>query len=134
MKYEIIKLGVDKYQLKYKDKVIDFKSDINTTAKMQKATKLGRLEMLKDLAKEGIAIDSFVITQKKDGKTYVDASNKKALEQAYIEDKMTQIFDEICKEKLGLDLQSLINDIELNEDEIELFAERLGKALTGKLP
>lgn len=134
MKYEIIKLGIDKYQLKYKDKKIEFKSDIEVTRKMQQATKLGRLEMLKDLANEGMAIDTFVITQKKDGKTYVDASNKKALEQAYIEDKMAQIFDEICKDKLGTDLQSLINDIDLNEDEIELFAERLGKALIGKTP
>lgn len=134
MKYEILKLGIDKYQLKYGDKKIDFKSDIEITRKMQQATKLGRLEMLKDLAKEGMAIDTFIITQKKDGKTYVDASNKKALEQAYIDDKMAQIFDEICKDKLGMGLQPLIEDIGLNEDEIELFAERLGKALTGKTP
>ena len=134
MKYEILKLGVDKYQLKYKNKVIDFKSDVNTTSKVQKATKLGRLEMIKDLAKEGIPIDNFIITQKKDGKTYVDSSNKKALEQAYIEDKMEQIFDEICKEKLGMGIQELIIDMELDENEIELFAERLGKAFTGKIP
>ena len=76
MKYEIIKNGVDDYTLRYKDKVFNYKPDIELMSNLQEAPKKARIEMLKDLAKEGISLKEFTIEEKKNGKTYFDNTNK----------------------------------------------------------
>lgn len=134
MKYEFIKNATDDYTLKYKDKEFNFKSDINLTSKLQKAPKLARIEMIKDLADEGISLKKFTIEEKKDGKTYFDNTNKNELENAYIENKQLEIVDNVCKEKFDKTLAELILDVDLNEREAEVFAKELGSYLTGNIP
>lgn len=133
-KYEIKKIGIDEYVLKYKGKEINFKSDIDTTKKIQSANAIGKKKLYDELAKNGETINKYVITTTRNGKTYQDNSNKIALEQAYIEQAMQNIFDEICKEKLGMSLIQLILDIGITEDEQEKFSEELGGALSGNFP
>lgn len=134
MKYEFIKNAIDDYTLKYKDKVFNFKSDINLTSKLQKAPKLARIEMIKDLADEGISLKKFTIEEKKDGKTYYDNTNKNELENAYIQNKQLEVIDNVCKEKFDKTLADLILDIGLDEKESEDFAKDLGSYLTGNIP
>lgn len=134
-KYEIIKKGLDDYTLKYKDKEIEFKTDISIMSKMQSANKQARIKLLKELSKEGISLKDFTIEQKKDGKTYFDNTNKIELEKAYIEEETANIFSEICESKFGLGLVELIQDIGLEEEkEITEFSMQLAEALTGKTP
>ena len=134
-KYEIIKKGLDDYNLKYKDNEIEFKTDINVMSKMQSANKQARIKLLKELSKEGISLKDFTIEQKKDGKTYYDNTNKIELEKAYIEEETANIFSDICKDKFGLSLIELIQDIGLEtEEEITEFSMELAEALTGKTP
>lgn len=135
MKYEIIKNGVDDYTLKYKDKVFNYKSNIELISKLQEAPKMARIEMLKDLAKEGISLKDFTIEAKKDGKTYFDNTNKNELENTYIQNKMLEIIDNVCKENFGLGITQLILDIGLeNNEEQEKFSSELGASLMGKTP
>lgn len=135
MKYEIIKNGVDDYTLKYKDKVFNYKSNIDLISKLQEAPKMARIEMLKDLAKEGISLKDFTIEQKMNGKTYFDNTNKNELENTYIQNKMLEIIDNVCKENFGLGITQLILDIGLeNSEEQEKFSSELGASLMGKTP
>ena len=134
-KYEIIKNKTDDYTLKYKDKEFNFHTDINIIRKLQGANKTARLKMLKDLSSEGISLKAFTIEEKKDGKTYMDNTNKAELEQAYINDEIALVFDNICKDNFKLGLTELINDIGLEtSEEIETFSRELAEALTGKNP
>lgn len=135
MKYQIIKNGTDDYTLKYKDKEFNYKSDIELMSKLQSAPKLARIEMLKDLAKEGISLKDFTIESRKEGKTYFDNTNKNELENTYIQNKMLEIIDDTCKEKFNLSFTELLLDIGLeNQQEQEKFSGELGSSLMGKFP
>lgn len=133
-KYEIIKNGTDDYTLKYKDKEFNFKTELKLMAKMQSANKNARTKMIMDLSKQGISIKDLTIEKKENGKTYLDNSNKSEIERAYIEDETANVFSEICQEKFGMDLTTLILDIDLDEKEVEQFSVELVQALTGKTP
>lgn len=134
-KWEIIKKDLDDYTLKYKDKEIEFKTDISIMTKMQSANKQARIKLLKELSKEGVSLKDFTIEKKENGKTYFDNTNKIELEKAYIEEETANIFSEICKEKFGVGLVELIQDIGLEkEEEITEFSMQLAEALTGKTP
>lgn len=135
MKYEIIKNGIDDYTLRYRDKTFNYKPDIQLASKLQSAPKLARVEMLKDLAKEGISLKDFTIEEKKNGKTYFDSTNKMELENTYIQNKMLEIVNDTCKEIFGMGLTELILDINLETaEEQEKFSSELGSSLMGKTP
>lgn len=134
MKYEIIKNGTDDYTLKYKDKEFNFKTELKIMAKMQSANKVARTKMVMDLSKQGLSLKDLVIEKKENGKKYLDNTNKAELEKAYIDDETANVFSEICEEKFGMDLTTLILDIGLEEKEMEKFATELVQALTGKTP
>ena len=133
MKYEIVKLGMDEYELKYKDKSIKFNSKVEFVNDLQNATKNARLKMVKDLAKDGLTIKSLVVEQHKDGKTYVDNSNKEFMEEAYIQETQSEIFQDVIKKMLGMDLTELTLDIGFEtEEEVTKFGEDIGNVLMGR--
>ncbi len=135
MKYEIIKNGIDDYTLKYKDKEYNYHTDIELMRKIQEAPKVARIEMLKDLAKEGISLKEFTIEQKKDGKTYYDNTNKNELENTYIQNKLLEVVNDSCRERFGMDLTALMLDMELTESkEQEKFSQEIGATLLGNTP
>ena len=135
MKYEIIKNDLDDYTLKYKDKEFNYKSDIALISKLQEAPKIARIEMIKDLAKEGMSLKNFTIEEKKNGKTYFDSTNKQELENTYIQNKMLDIINNVCKENFGMTLTELVLDVGLETgEEQEKFSSELGASLMGKTP
>ena len=134
-KYEIIKNGVDDYTLKYKNVKLPFHTDLNMKKKMQGVYKIAKIKMLKDLASEGMSLKQFTIEEKKDGKTYMDNTNKAELEQAYINEEMAEAFNQICISQFEMDLSDLITNIGLEEEkEIEEFSKELAMALNGNFP
>ena len=133
MKYEIVKLGMDDYELKYKDKSIKFNSKVEFVNDLQNAMKDARLKMVRDLAKDGLTIKSLIVEQTKDGKTYVDNSNKEFMEQAYIQEAQNEVFQNVIKKMLGMDLTELTLEIGFeNEEEITKFGEDIGNILMGR--
>lgn len=135
-KYEIIKNSKDNYTLKYKDRSIDFKTDVALISEMQGINKKARINMIKDLSKEGISMKSLSVEEKKDGKTYIDNTNKEELENAYVEEAMTDFFDDICKRYFNMGLAELLVDMDLTEDtkQVEQFTTEFISALTGQTP
>mgnify|MGYP003287571887 CR=1 FL=1 len=134
-KYKIINESIDNYILKYKDKELPFKTDIELMTKIQGARKDARLKMILDLSKRGTSLQELTIITKKDGKTYEDNTNREAMENAYIEDAMNDLLDEICKEKFNMSLAQLLVDMDVLKDtEIVEFVTDLTSALTGKTP
>jgi len=133
-KYKITKNGVDDYTLEYKGKKFDFHTDLKMMSKIQGATKTARLKMINDATKEGISLKEYTKEIKKDGKTYYDNTNKEELEKIYIDDEISNVFNEICKENFNQDLMTLIQDIGLDDNEIEKFSQELSEALLGKTP
>ena len=131
MKYEIIKEGLDDYILKYKDKKIRFKSTVNIVNRLQETTKKARMQMVMDLAKEGKTIKDLIIETEKDGKIIQDHSNKDFIEEGYLQQVQSEVFNEAAKEMLGMSLEELVMDIGLNEKEIEKFGEDIGKCIVG---
>lgn len=133
--YEIIKNGTDDYTLKYKDKEINFHTDISIMRDMQSISKRARVKMVTDLSKQGVSLKDFTIEKKENGKTYFDNSNKAELEKAYIDEETAIVFNEIIEKQFGMDLLSLLQDIGLeNEKDIEKFSTELMTALIGKTP
>lgn len=134
-KYQIVKNGVDDYILKYKNIELPFHTDLSMKKKMQGVYKTAKIKMLKDLASEGMSLKQFTIEEKKDGKTYMDNTNKAELEQAYINEEMAEAFNQICISQFEMDLSDLITDIGLVEEkEIEEFSKELAMALNGNFP
>lgn len=133
--YEIIKNGTDDYTLKYKDKELNFKSDISIMKDMQSISKRARVKMVTDLAKQGVSLKDFTIEKKENGKTYYDSSNKTELEKAYIEEETANVFNEVIEKKFNMDLLTLIQDIGLTDSkDVEKFSTDLVQALTGTTP
>ena len=135
MKYQIIKNDLDDYTLSYKDKVFNYKSDVELFSKLQNSPKKARIKMLTDLANEGISLKKFTIEEKKDGKTYYDNTNKNELERTYIGEAMLEVIDETCKKNFNLTFGELMADIGLEtQEEQEKFSSELGSSLMGRFP
>ncbi|MBQ1793677.1 MAG: hypothetical protein II006_03385 [Peptostreptococcaceae bacterium] len=135
MKYKIIKNGVDDYTLKYKDKEIKFKSKVGLVSELQEVNKKARLQMIKELAEQGMTVKDLIIETTKDGKTIMDHSNKDFLEEGYIQTMQGEIFLKVIEDALGVDYNQLIQEIGLTtEDEITKFSEEIGSAITGGTP
>lgn len=133
MKYEIIKHSMDNYTLKYKDQEIKFNSKVDFVNKLQNVNKEARFRLIKDLSAQGLTVKSLIKEEVKDGKTYVDNSNKEFIEKAYIEEVQSEAFNKIIKDMLGKDLQELALDIGLEtEEEVNQFGEDIGKVLVGR--
>lgn len=131
-KYEIKKEGVDDYILTYKDKQIRFKSTVNIVNKLQDVTRKARFKMINDLAKEGKTIKDLIVETVKDGKTIVDHSNKDYIEEVYLTQEQTTVFNEAIKEMIGMDLEELIVEIGLSDEkEVEEFGADLGRCMIG---
>ena len=135
-KYEIVKNSKDNYTLKYKDKSFDFKTELSIISEMQGVHKNARVKMIKDLAKDGISLKSLSIEEKKDGKTYVDNTNKEELENAYLEDAMVEFFNNVCQKKFSMDLTELLTDMDIvdDTDAVSNFTTEFITALTGQTP
>lgn len=131
-KYEFIKKGVDNYILKYKDKEIEFNSNVNIVNNLQDSIAKARMNMIKDLSKEGLSIKDLTIEKKENGKTYYDNTNKEELEKAYIEKEQSKVFIDIIEKLFGMSVEDLFVDMELTSvDESTQFSEELGKILVG---
>ena len=124
---------MDDYVLKYKDQELKFNSKVEYINDLQDAMKKARVQMVKDLAKDGLTVKSLVVEQVKDGKTYYDNSNKDFIEKAYIEDAQTTVFNGVIKKMFGKEMTELALDIGLEtEAEVNKFGEDIGTVLQGR--
>ena len=134
-KYEFEKVTSDVYKLKYKDKELEFKTDIKLISEIQGLVSEARIQLIQDFAKKGQSIKDLVIEKKENGKTYYDNSNKVELENIYQEKLTLEFFDKKCKELFDMNLIELTQDIGLvEEQETSEFATEFMTYLSGKTP
>ena len=114
-KYELVKTSKDNYTLKYKDKEYSFKTDLNLIKEMQGINKKARINMIKDLSKDGLSMNSLTVEEHKNGKTYIDNSNKAELEEIYLGEAMSDFLDELCLKMFEKTYTDLILDMELKK-------------------
>lgn len=132
-KYEFIKNGVDDYTLKYKEKEINFKSNVSIVSELQDSIAKARMNMIKDLAKEGMTIKDLIIERKENGKIFYDNTNKEELEKTYLEKEQSEIFMNIIEKLFGMKITDLFLDIGFEtEQESAEFSEEFGKILVGQ--
>lgn len=130
--YKINKLGLDDYELTYKDKSIRFHSKVGLVNDIQETYKTARVNLIMDLAKKGLTINDLVIEKKVDGKTIYDNSNKDELEKTYIQQEQGIVFNKAIEEMLGISFTDLIIDIGITtNNQAEEFMTELGKVLVG---
>lgn len=130
MKYEFKKIDADTTELKYKDKVFSIKKDVQLMNDLQAINIKARKKMILDLSKEGLSTKNLTIETKEKGKTYFDNSNLKEMEQVYIEQETMILFNNLCEKYFDMDILSLINDMELSEEETVTFTEEFIKVIT----
>ena len=135
MKYEFIKLAEDTYKLKYKEKELEFKSNIKMVSEVQGLMAQARIRMIQDYAKTGHSVKELTIEEKKNGKTFYDNSNKIALEEVYREQLTVEYMNKKCEELFQMDLGELMQDIGLTEEkESEEFVVELSRYMSGNTP
>lgn len=135
MKYEFIKVDEDTSKLKYKDKEFEIKRNVKLVSEMQELIKKARLNMIMDLSKQGISIDSLTIEKKENGKTYYDNSNRLAIEKIYQEQATLEYFNNLIEHITNMTLEALLEDIGLStEKEGEQFSQKLMECLSGSIP
>lgn len=133
-KWEIKKNGIDDYVLNYKDKSLPFHSNVGIVEKLQNTLKIARLNMIKELAEQGMTINDLTKVTTKDGKTFYDNSNKQYMEEAFIIEANKQVLEDIMKNTFSVSFEELIIDMELDENEIQEFTNEIARALIGQTP
>ena len=132
-KYDFIKKDEDITILKYKEKEFEIKKDVRLMKDFQDLNNRARKRMIFDLAKDGLSIKQLTIENKKDGKTYYDNSNAKAMEETCVNEVSLELFDELSQRYFKMGLADLIQDIELTEEnEVTKFSEDFIQSLLGK--
>lgn len=134
-KYEFIKNGTDDYTLKYKDKEINFCSKVEFIKDLQEVQKNARMQMIADLAKQGMSIQDLIIKKQEGAKTIEDHSNKDYMEQGYVQQEQVKVIDNICKKVFNMDASTLILELGfVDEKEVEGFYKEFGDILAGSIP
>lgn len=132
-KYRIIRNGQDDYSLEYKDKKIDFKSNVDIVTELQAVNEIAKQKMILDLAKQGITINELVKEVKKDGKTYYDNSNRDEMIKTYTRVEANRLFSKAIEKMLGMSITQLTLDIGLEtEGEAEKLSTELGEIMIGR--
>jgi hypothetical protein len=133
MKYKITKNGIDDYTLEYKDKKINFKSDVEIMTELQAVNEIAKQRMIIDLAKQGITLNELVKEVKKDGKTYFDNSNKDEMVKTYTKIIANELFNKAVEKMLGMSLSKLSAEIGIEtKEEAEKLSSNLGEILVGR--
>ena len=134
--YEFKKVDTDVYELSYKDKKFTIRSTVGIMSEMQGLIKEARVNMIKELTKDGISVKDLTIEKKENGKTYYDNSNKEAIEESFMQDVTLKFYDRKCKEFCNMTMQELMNDIGIENDEGAgaRFGEDFLNVLMGRFP
>lgn len=134
-KYEFIKEGIDNWLLKYKDRTIRFSSKVEYIKELQDVPRKARVKMVKDLAKDGMTIQSLIVEHTEGSKTIQDHSNKDFIEKGYIQEAQIEAMNEIIQKMFGMDYVTLLTEIGIeSEAEATQFGEDMGAILRGQVP
>lgn len=135
--YEFKRISLDDYELRYKDKVIPFKRDIEIANRLQSITSEAKLKMYKDLTSKGMTKDDLVVKRKVDGKEIIDETNYKEYEKQFINESsliiLNEIFEKCFKKTYTALFAEMIDEDTKNLDEEAMnFGKEFTMIMLGK--
>lgn len=131
-KYEFKKIDADTTELKYKDKTLTIKRNVELIKKLQTVNAKAKTKMFIELSKQGITKDDLTIKKVEGNKTYYDNSNVLAIEEQYVNEATLEVIDDVCVGMFDMSLTDLILDMELDEKDTEQFGVEFVSILTGQ--
>lgn len=131
-KYEFKKIDEDTTELKYKDKTLTIRRNVELIKKLQTVNAKAKTKMFIELSKQEITKDDLTIKKVKGNKTYYDNSNVLAIEEQYVNEATLEVIDEVCVGMFDMSLTDLILDMELDEKDTEQFGIEFVSILTGQ--
>lgn len=131
-KYEFKKIDADTTELKYKDKTLTIKRNVELIKKLQTVNAKAKTKMFIELSKQGITKDDLTIKKVEGNKTYYDNSNVLAIEEQYVNEATLEVIDDVCLGMFDMSLTDLILDMELDEKDTEQFGVEFVSILTGQ--
>lgn len=131
-KYEFKKIDADTTELKYKDKTLTIRKDVELMKKLQGVNAKAKTKMMIELSKQGLTKKDLTIEKKEGSKTYYDNSNLLEIEEQYVNEASLEVIDGVCVDMFGMNLTDLILDMELDEKDTEQFGVQLVSILTGQ--
>lgn len=140
-------IEADTYELVYTNKdgnkvTKRFTRDVQLARDLERVEAKGRLDMLKEMTKQGISKDDLVIkTTKADGSIIYDESNFREYEQYYVGLAGNELLNDVCKRFFDMSLVDLFTDMGIdvykeNEKDTLLavnFGKALGKVIKGDM-
>lgn len=135
MKYEIKEIGLDEYELHYKDKegndkVIPFKRTVDLAVKIQNIDARSRFKMLNYLTSIGKSKEDLIVERKQaDGKIIRDETNYREFEASFLLQEQFTIALEIYEDLFKKDFVELISEMGLNEKEAAEFGTEIREIL-----
>ena len=135
MKYEIKEIGLDDYELHYKDKegndkVIPFKRTVDLAVKIQNIDARSRFKMLNYLTSIGKSKEDLIVERKQaDGKIIRDETNYREFEASFLLQEQFTIALEIYENLFKKDFVELISEMGLNEKESAEFGTEIREIL-----
>lgn len=134
-KYTIVKNNDDDYSLKYGETELKFHSNVALAKEVQDVPRRARINLIMDLSAQGKSLASLDIETKKDGKTYIDSSNREQLEEIYMDQEYERTFNKCITEMVGKTFNEIMLEIGLTTEEEALkLGEELGSILAGNFP
>ena len=131
-KYEFKKIDADTTELKYKDKTLTIKRNVELIKNLQTVNAKAKTKMFIELSKQGITKDDLTIKKVEGNKTYYDNSNVLAIEEQYVNEATLEVIDDVCLGMVDMSLTDLILDMELDEKDTEQFGVEFVSILTGQ--
>lgn len=137
----------DTYDLVYTNKdgnkvTKRFTRDVQLARDLERVEATGRLNMLRDMTKQGLSKDDLTIkTTNADGSITYDERNFREYEQYYIGLAGNDVLNDVCKRFFGMNLVELLTDMGVdiyseNEKDSTLamnFGKALGKVIKGDM-
>ena len=128
--YKFSRIGEDEFQLKYKDRKIKFKRDVETAKRIQAIDSEAFMMAVADLSKMGYTVQNnpYIVTRKEGNKEIVDESNWNYIVDKKKEEATVLIIDELFAKLLNLHMNDLFLDmgIDVNtatQDEMNLVEQ-----------
>lgn len=131
MKYEVVEVEEDTFELRYKDKVFSSKRNIELVKEYQDLERKAKVQFVIDLQKDGYTTNDLVKEVKDGNKTYMDYSSLNYLQEQYVNSKRMEFFQNFCKKITGMSLEELMVDIGITEDESIQFGLDFSQLITG---
>lgn len=132
--YKFTKIDDDTTELKFKDKAITIKRNIEILSELQTINFRAKARMMSELKKMGLTVNDLKIVHTEGNKTIEDNSQLVELEKDCLGIEAQRLYNDIIEKLCNMSLVQLFEEVGIsldNEKEITKFTTELNKAIVG---